>query len=195
MQEKTKQILVLILLVSIVIGFVVPGIVLNGSDGNGQEDFKEPMKEQKLCQSEQNCWLVCREKPKAVPCINNLCESTKCEEFSAFGEAEEVQKTAKLKILINGKEKELPISSAQKSSFVSFGEKGTITTHAKNVPLGYVVEMLGMQFTKDCLVTEAKESFCNGEGKELILTVNGIGNYFFDGHVVENEEEIVMEYK
>ena len=194
MQEKTKQILVLLLLVSIVVGFVVPGIVLNGSNGS-QEEFKEPIKEEKLCQSEQDCWLVCGEKPKAVPCVKNLCESTKCEEFSAFGEAGEVQNQAKLKVVIDGKERELPVNTAQKSSFVSFGEKGAITTYAKNVYLGYAFEMLGRQFNKDCLMTEKKESFCMGKGKELKLFVNGVQNYFFDGHVVENGEEIVIEYK
>ncbi len=194
MQEKTKQILVLALLVSIVIGFVVPGIVLNGGNGQ-QEEFKEPAKEEKLCQSEQDCWLVCGGKPKAVPCVKNLCENTKCEEFSMFGEAGEAQNTAKLKVIIGGKERELPVDTAQKSSFVSFGGGGNVVTYAKNVPLGYVFEMRGMLFTKDCLVTEAKESFCNGEGKELKLFVNGIQNYFFDGHVVENGEEILIEYK
>ncbi len=194
MQEKTKQILVLILVVSIVIGFVVPGIVLNGGNGQ-QEEFKEPVKEEKLCQSEQDCWLVCEGKPKAVPCVKNLCEITKCEEASVFGDIGEVQNKAILKVMINGKEKELPINTTQKSSFVSFGEKGTVATHAKNVHLSYVFEMLGMLFTKDCLVTETKESFCTGDGKELKLFVNGIQNYFFDGHVVEKGEEILVKYE
>ncbi len=194
MQEKTKQILVLILVISIVVGFVVPGIVLNS--GNGQQEvFKEPVKEEKLCQSEQDCWLVCEGKPKAAPCVKNLCEITKCEEASVFGEAGEVANKAKLKVMINGKEKELPINTAQKSSFVSFSEKGTVATYAKNTHLGYVFEMLGMQFNKDCLMTETKESFCTGDGKELKLFVNGVQNYFYDGHVVENGEEILIEYK
>src|SRR3989344_5667316 len=114
MQEKTKQILVLILVVSIVVGFVVPGMVLDGSD----DEFKTPVKEEKLCQSEQDCWLVCGEKPKAVPCIKNLCEITKCEEVSALGEAGGVTNTARLKVMIDGKEKELPINTTKKSSFV-----------------------------------------------------------------------------
>lgn len=191
MQEKTKQILVLMLLVSIVIGFVVPGIVLRGSD----EEFKTPVKEEKLCQSEQDCWLVCEGKPKAAPCVKNLCEITKCEEASVLGEAGEVTNTAKLKVMINDQERELPVNNTRKSSFVSFGEKGAVITRAKNVHLGYVFEMLGMQFNKNCLVTETKESFCSGGGKELKLFVKGIQNYFFDGHVVENGEEILIEYK
>lgn len=190
MQEKTKQILVLILVISIVVGFVVPGIVLQGSE----DEFKTPVKEEKLCQSEQDCWLVCEGKPKAAPCVKNLCEITKCEEVSMFGDIGEVQNKATLKVMINGKERELPVNTTQKSSFVSFGEKGAITTHAKNVHLGYVFEMLGMQFNKDCLVTETKESFCNDGSKELRFLVNGVQNYFYDGHVVENGEEITVEY-
>lgn len=190
MQERTKQILVLILVVSIVVGFVVPGMVLNGSD----DEFKTPVKEEKLCQSEQDCWLVCGEKPKAVPCVKNLCEITKCEEVSVLGEVGEVQNTAKLKVVINDKERELPINTTKKSSFVSFEEKGVIITHAKNVHLGYVFEMLGMQFNKDCLVTETKESFCNDGSKELRLLINGTQNYYYEGHVVENGEEILIEY-
>jgi len=191
MQERTKQILVLILVVSIVVGFVVPGMVLNGSD----DEFKTPVKEEKLCQSEQDCWLVCGEKPKAVPCVKNLCEITKCEEVSVFGGAGEIQNKATLKVMINGKERELPKNTTQKSSFVSFGEKGEISTYAKNVHLGYVFEMMGMQFNKDCLVTETKESFCNDGSKELRLLINGMQDYYYDGHVVGNGEEIVVEYK
>src|SRR3989344_4049619 len=96
--------------------------------------------------------------------------------------------------MINGKERELPKNTTQKSSFVSFGEKGEISTYAKNVHLGYVFEMMGMQFNKDCLVTETKESFCNDGSKELRLLINGMQDYYYDGHVVGNGEEILIEY-
>jgi len=43
-------------------------------------------------------------------------------------------------------------------------------------------------------VTQTEESFCNDGSKELRLLINGTQNYYYEGHVVENGEEILIEY-
>ena len=117
----------------------------------------------------------------------------------------------KLKIIINGEEKPIPvgiginigksmdyeISGMRMSPTHTHESDGTI--HLENnrpwqkpetLTLGYFFKIWDKKFNSSCIF-----EYCNNENGALTMTVNGKPNYKLENYVMHDKDKIVIEYK
>lgn len=82
-----------------------------------------------------------------------------------------------------------------RSQYVHFegGDGSTIHKHATGVTIGYSLDTLGMEFNGTCIEHDAQR-YCEGDGSELVIRVNG--NEIDDpaNHVISDGESIRIVY-
>ena len=116
-----------------------------------------------------------------------------------------------LKIVINGEEQRIPsgigieigrsmdyeISGMRMSPTHTHSGDGII--HLENnrpwqkpetLTLGYFFKVWDKHFNSSCIF-----EYCNNENGTLTMAVNGKPNYEFEGYVMHDKDEIVIEYK
>jgi len=69
-----------------------------------------------------------------------------------------------------------------------------IHMHATGVPLWVFFKSVGMDFNKDCIILENKESFCNNSVKKLKFYVNGKPNNAWENYVFNDLDKILISY-
>ncbi len=69
-----------------------------------------------------------------------------------------------------------------------------IHMHATGVPLWIFFKSVGLDFNKDCLILENKESFCNNSIKKLKFYVNGKPNNAWENYVFSDLDKILISY-
>lgn len=105
---------------------------------------------------------------------------------------EKVHEHADLKVYVNGKQLDLTQAKYQSTekkeldpdTHLHDGNGDVVHKHRKGVTLGYFFKTLKIDFTKDCLVLDTGERYCNNDTNELKFRVNGkpndsLGNYEF----------------
>ena len=66
--------------------------------------------------------------------------------------------------------------------------------HAKNVPLWIFFESVEMELTKDCLVLETGEKYCNDAAHAVKMFVNGAENAEFGNYIFHDLDKILITY-
>lgn len=143
-----SKILMLALLVMIVLGFTVPGFL--------ELDEGSESAEQRVCQADADCYLMCDDVPVKVLCSRNLCLQNSCSEESYYP-YQDPGITFKLVVKNETDELDLVGLSDSKNIFVKFsGEK--VKLFSSGLSLGHVLEKAG-------LVIDSKlgEVFVNNE--------------------------------
>lgn len=77
---------------------------------------------------------------------------------------------------------------------VEGGDGDVIHIHSAHVTMGGFFETLGIQFNGTCLVMDAGEAYCSGEGKTLKFYVNERPNGEFDRYVLRHLDRILVSY-
>ncbi|MBI2134237.1 hypothetical protein HYU11_06190 [Candidatus Woesearchaeota archaeon] len=115
------------------------------------------------------------------------------------GKAGDVHLHADFKVVMNGTE----ISFSKKeyderNAFVHLhlgqadGDK-VIHLEAKRINLGHFFNTLGMKLTSNCFEADGKK-WCGGNGKELMLFVNGTRNLELDDYEPRNNDRMLLIY-
>ena len=60
----------------------------------------------------------------------------------------------------------------------------------ETLTLGYFFKVWSKNFNSSCIF-----DYCNGENGTLAMTVNGQPNYEFDKYVMQDKDQIIVEYK
>ncbi len=136
------------LLITIVLGFTIP-VLDFGDEPSGQV-------EQRVCQTDSDCYLVCEDEPVKVLCSQNLCKQNSCEESALYPFQEE---GVTFSLEIEGRE----VVVADGELFVIV-EDDLVTLHTSEIYFGHVLE-------KFWLDVDDVEMTVNGE------RVYSVGNY------------------
>lgn len=73
-------------------------------------------------------------------------------------------------------------------------EGGVIHIHKRGTTLGDFFQSLDMMLSKECLILETKEQYCNDKNNTLKLYVNGERNEMFDAYEIRDLDRIVLTY-
>ena len=79
-----SQIMILVLLVLVIIGFTLPAALDYNSNG-------QIVVEPRYCKTDSECYLICEDKPVEIFCTQNMCVQNACNEanYYAFNSAVE----------------------------------------------------------------------------------------------------------
>jgi len=144
----------------IALGFMVPGFLnapLSNEDGG---TYVEP----RLCQSDNDCYLTCDNKPVKVLCSQNLCFQNSCKEYSPY---QFIENAVSFSLDVQADNSNVNLIPQANNLFVT-AEKGKINVHTYSLPLGVVLDRLGVTFTNTCAQINTN-SYCVPEWNVSII--------------------------
>jgi len=114
----------------------------------------------------------------------------------------EVHEHADFKVYINGTVLDFTLPKYQSSedaplheyTHLHDGVGHIIHKHRTGVTVGDFITSLGMQFTRNCFVSDTGEEFCNGEKEALTFFVNGVSNDQFGDYELHDLDRILISY-
>jgi hypothetical protein len=120
---------------------------------------------------------------------------------SASGEADlgpagSTHEHAQFAVTVNGKQIDFSQSQYQlQSNYVHFeaGKGQRIHKHATGATIGYALDTLGMGINETCIQTRS-DTYCESDGGELSVTVNGEEIGKPGSHVIQDGEVIRIDY-
>lgn len=151
-ENRFSKVVMLVILVMVTIGFTLPGFLEFGDEGG--EVVGEV--EERVCQRDEDCYLMCDGSVVAVLCYQNMCKQNACFEESFYPFVEEPL-TFELEMVVDGSEVDLEEKSNDKDVFVTF-IGGEIQLFSSNLRLKHVLEKAGF-----VLGAEGVEVWVNGE--------------------------------
>ncbi len=178
-----KKIVIIAFLVMLVIGFTVPAFLDWGNNG------QVPTTIQKNCQSDSECYLMCDDVPVSVLCYQNLCWQNSCEEFALYP-FNQTPVSFLLDVRVNGKSVELTNSSSPQDFFVKLD--GNKVSMYSQLALRQILEKFKIKLEGGCLITN--QSYCNGKGGNLSMTVNNEASYSYGDYVPQENDVIKIGY-
>jgi len=187
MAEKLlSKIGMIILLILIVLGFTVPSFIDSG-------DNNIVNTEQRLCQTDSDCYLLCNDTPIEVLCTNNLCQQNDCKEQAYY--PYENTLTFNLNIQVENEEMDLLNRSNSRDLFIKFnGENGNIVrVFSSGLSLNQVLEKLNLAIDSECLITE-NEQYCTLAEKKLVVNLNEEQIYNYDNYVPKEGDKLEIIY-
>lgn len=115
---------------------------------------------------------------------------------------EKVHEHADLKVYINNKSLDLTQAKYQSTeekeldpdTHLHDGNGNVVHKHRKGVTLGYFFKTLKIDFSKDCLVMDTGERYCNNETNELKFLVNGKSSDSFGSYEFSDLDKILISY-
>jgi|GEM_PF-167791 len=115
---------------------------------------------------------------------------------------EKVHEHADLKVYINGKSLDLTQVKYQSTeekeldpdTHLHDGNGDVVHKHRKGVTLGYFFKTLKIDFSKDCLVMDTGEKYCNNANNELKFMINGKPNNAFGNYEFSDLDRILVSY-
>lgn len=176
-----RKIAIIAFLAMVVIGFTVPTL-MDPEDSNKKS-------EQRLCQTDADCYLMCEDKPLTVLCSQNLCWQNACKESSIYPFSDN-QTSFTLKILVNNQLVNLNNLSKSQDLFVRFNGD-SVVMHSE-LSLRYVLEKVGIELTPQCLIVN--QSYCNNEDQKLELWINQDLSYTYENYVPQKGDKIEINF-
>ncbi len=166
-EKLFSKIVMIIFLVMIVIGFTVPSFL------NNAPPVETPQAEERLCQTDSDCYLDCGN-PTAVLCYQNICQRNSCEEIEYYGFSTEPLSFT-LQVQAGNQTLHLPSRQKEQDFFVAFGEE--VSVFSPDLSLRHILDKAGITIAPPCLLVDQQE-YC----QELSMVVNGnetlaYGNY------------------
>jgi len=181
-----RKITIIIFLVMLVIGFTVPSLLDLGKN--------EEKAEQRLCNTDTDCYLMCADKPVTVICSQNLCWQNSCSEPSVYPFSENIT-TFTLKVRVKGEKLDLANRSQSKDLFVKFnpGFNSERIEMYSPLSLRLVLEKVKMTLTSQCL--NADVSYCSGAQGQLTFNINGERSYLYESYVPQQNDVIEINFE
>ena len=185
-KQRLRQWALIAFLAMIVIGFTVPGVIQFGSDVQ-----QSPQAEQRLCQSDADCYLTCDGAPFPVLCSQNLCQQNACEEGRLYPYSTEPV-TFQLAVVVDDKKEDLTLRQNTNNFFV-FVDGDTIRGYAKGLSLRHILDKVQMRLQGTCLYI-AQNSYCDQGEKKLRLFVDGNQTYLGENYIPKEGDDIEIVY-
>ncbi len=188
--EKVKKYGVLTLLILITLGFLIPGFI------QPQEEPVNPS-DVKVCSSDNDCYLTCDNKLTSVLCFRNICEIDSCESAPQY-EFSEVPEDISIAITLEGEELNLNDRFTQfgvGTFFVNFRQDGA-ELYTTRVPLGYILENVGIRIQNSCLIIDA-QSYCEDELTQNTLRtkVNGQERFLSEDLLISRGDALTIDFE
>lgn len=109
---------------------------------------------------------------------------------------------ANIRVLVDGAPVDFSLPKYQSrvgeelNEFIHFhdGIGNVFHVHKKGMTLKDLFSSLGMTLTKDCLVTDTKQSYCSGSGKTLKLYVNNKVSPLYEMYEPQDLDRILLSY-
>ncbi len=185
-KQRLRQWALIAFLAMIVVGFTVPGVIQFGSD------VQSPVQaEQRLCQSDADCYLTCDNAPISVLCSQNLCQQNACEEVGLYSYSTEPT-TFQLAVTVDGKKEDLTLRQNTNNFFI-FVEGDTIRGYTKGLSLRHVLDKVQMRLQGTCLYI-GQNSYCDQGEKKLRVIVDGNQTFLGENYVPQEKDEIQIVY-
>ncbi len=166
MVEKLfSKVMMIAFLVMLIIGFTVPAFL--------QSDNGKPAAEQRICQTDTECYLMCEDVPVPVLCSGNLCVQNSCEEKALYP-FQQNPLAFSFDVEINGSA--VNLTSNPNNFFVKFNPLEVFST---GVSLNQILDKAGMKLDGLCLQTP-QGKYCNDKEKEVQVWVNGNRTYNYN---------------
>ncbi|MBU0457082.1 MAG: hypothetical protein KKD75_02970, partial [Nanoarchaeota archaeon] len=200
-EKLFSKIVIIIFLVMIVLGFTLPGFLELGEN-------KEVSAEQRICQADADCYLLCDDIPVVALCSKNLCQQNSCGEksyyeynvtpisFSLQIEVVNLVKSNESKLngskLYESKKVDLENMVNSNDIFVKFSDD-KVNLYSSGLSLNDVLEKLGMSMTNKCLVIN-DEQYCEDDEKELSLIVNDKESYSYGQYLPKEGDTVKIAF-
>lgn len=166
-KKRVTQVLTIIFLVLVVVGFTIPGFLNLGED----QEYIEP----RICQNDAQCYLMCGEnqnEPVAVPCSQNLCLQNDCNEQSIYP------------YQLN------PITFQLTVSNLSL-EKLSNPSNIYVVFKGQEVKVFTAGFSLAQILEKINFDFST---KVINVSINGEESSYYPGYIPKEEDKIILTY-
>lgn len=196
--QRLNQILMIIFLLLIVIGFTVPAFLYN--------DEETVQAQPRVCQSDSDCYLLCNEKPVMILCSQNLCQQNACEEKNNYEKERFAFNTTphliNLELDLNKTKIELTNLTLPGNLFVRPKNgllEGKLELYNQYLSLNQILEKFQTKLEGQCLKISSPQSpqqYCSNplENKTLKVFVNGEQNYAYGNYIPEEGDKIEIVY-
>ncbi len=185
-QNKWRKIGTLIFLAMMVIGFSIPAFL----DPTAREAaVQQP--NQKLCQTDADCYLLCDDKPVEILCSQNLCLHDSCGQ-NVYYRFTEIPLTFSLHIEVDEASITLGERNNPGNVFVRFKDD-TIQVFSFGLSLRHILEKAGILLSSECLAVDGKQ-YCNDDTKRLQIMVNGNESSLYEKYVPQESDSVEIVY-
>ncbi len=171
-----SKIFMITFLVLIVLGFTIPGFLNSGVNNEATT-----LVEERICQSDADCYLECAGQPISTICSLNLCLRNSCEEPDYFPYTKEP-------ITFNLEVVDLELSGNSNDFFVLFEDK-QVQSFGKDLTLNLILSKAGVVLYNGCLLY-GNEQNCGEDRQVLQVLVNGEEEVALGNYVPENEDDV-----
>jgi hypothetical protein len=187
--EKLSKTGMLIFMIMVVLGFMLPGFLDVGDNGDGNQQIIEP----RLCNQDNDCYLTCDDLPVKVLCMQNLCQQNSCNGYAQYPFIESPV-IFSLKIKVGNEVVELKDRLNSADLFVKLNDNSSnFKIYSSKLNFGDVLEKLNIDFDGKCMVLGNK-NYCKNEGLELNFTVNGESSYAYENYLPKEGDLIRIVY-
>lgn len=166
-KQKITQVLMIIFLFLIVVGFTIPGFLNFGED----QAYIEP----RICQNDAQCYLMCGEnqnEPVAVPCSQNLCLRNDCNEPSFYSYQLEP-------IMFQLTVSNLSLEKLSNPSNIYVVFKGQeVKVFTAGFSLAQILERINVDFSE----------------KVMNVSINGDVSAYYSGYIPKEGDKIILTY-
>ena len=171
-----SKVVIIVFLVMLILGFVVPGILNRPSDSS--------VTEQRMCNTDADCYLFCEDQPVNILCLQNLCLVNSCEEKNYYNYNQNP-----ISFTVNIQNITLEERSSKTDIFVKLtGNK--VQAFTSKLPLYYALEKAAIILDTQCLTFD-KRQYCSSD---LHMTVNGNQSTAFGNYIPQEGDIIQIEY-
>ncbi|MBI2669477.1 hypothetical protein HYX14_06570 [Candidatus Woesearchaeota archaeon] len=164
-EKLLSKVVMITFLVMIVIGFTIPSF-LQSNDGKAAA-------EQRICQTDTECYLMCEDIPVAILCSGNLCIQNSCKEKSLYP-FQQNPLAFSLGVEVDGQT--VNLTANPNNFFVKFNPTEIFSS---GISLNQILDKAGMRLEGLCLQTP-QGKYCNEKEKEVQVWLNGNRTYNYN---------------
>lgn len=182
-KKNWNKVFTLVFLGMMVVGFSIPAF-LDPATNTGAV----VQAEQKLCQTDSDCYLLCDGKPVEALCSQNLCLQDSCDD-NFYYEYQKDPLSFSLHVKVDGKNVDLKERSNVGDIFVRFEDDKT-NVFSSGLSLRHILEKAKLVLDLQCLIFDAR-SYC---GEKLRVLVNGNESSLFGNYAPKDSDVIEVVY-
>jgi len=171
-----------VLLILIIIGFTIPGIL-----NSEEEQSISP----RVCQTDADCYLVCKNQPVAVLCSQNLCQQNSCDQKNEYNYTQTAT-SIKLIIDINNQKLNLNNRSNKNNFFITFYDD-KVDLYSRTLSLNQILEKINLRIDSQCLTIDTTK-YCSEGNKTIKMIINGTEQFPNGAYIPQNQESIELKY-
>ena len=184
-KRNWNKILTIVFLGMMVVGFSIPAF-LDPGDNNAATGAAAS--DQKLCQTDSDCYLLCDDTPVEVLCSQNLCSQDSCDGTSYY-KYQPQPLTFSLSVKVNGENIDLQSRSSSGNIFAKFdGDK--VNVFASDFSLSRILEKAKISLDLQCLSYDGN-NYCD----KLKMQVNGKDSTLFGNYVPQEGDVVEIIYR